>query len=134
MCGVPPPVRQRNAPHHFTPRPYSEQHRDAPSSLRAVADYVAEIPLPRLTSLSANVTETATPVAITVEGQLGIGHDAEDVGQEERDVLSARGDSVSGPGGRPVQKAPPSGAWINPPPLDQIAITQVDRIEEIAAH
>src|SRR5262249_35977142 len=49
-------------------------------------------------ALSANVTETANPVVITVKGQLGIGHDAEDVGQEERDVLSARGDCVRGPG------------------------------------
>ena len=48
--------------------------------------------------LSANVTETAKLVANTVEGQLGIGHDAEDVGQEERGVSSARGDGVRGPG------------------------------------
>jgi putative transposase len=36
--------------------------------------------------------------------------------------------------GRPVQKPPPAAAWINPPLLDQIAITLADRIEEIAAH
>lgn len=36
--------------------------------------------------------------------------------------------------GRPVQKSPPSAAWINPPLLDQIAITRADRIEEVAAH
>jgi len=36
--------------------------------------------------------------------------------------------------GRPIQKSPPSAAWINPPPMDQIAITRVDRIEEVAAH
>lgn len=39
--------------------------------------------------------------------------------------------------GRPVQKSPPSAAWINPPPMDQIAIeanTPADRIEEVAAH
>lgn len=36
--------------------------------------------------------------------------------------------------GRPVQKSPPSAAWINPPPLDQIAIACADRIEEVAAH
>jgi putative transposase len=35
--------------------------------------------------------------------------------------------------GRPVQKTPPTAAWINPPPVDQIAITQSDRIEEVAA-
>jgi putative transposase len=34
--------------------------------------------------------------------------------------------------GRPVQKAPPSAAWINPPPLEQIALA--DQIEEVAAH
>jgi putative transposase len=39
--------------------------------------------------------------------------------------------------GRPVQKSPPSAAWINPPPMDQIAIADgitADRIEEVAAH
>jgi hypothetical protein len=36
--------------------------------------------------------------------------------------------------GRPTQKSPPSAAWINPPPLDPIAITRADRIEEVAAH
>ena len=36
--------------------------------------------------------------------------------------------------GRPVQKTPPAAAWINPPPMDQIAITPPDRIEEVAAH
>lgn len=35
--------------------------------------------------------------------------------------------------GRPVQKSPPSAAWINPPLLDQIATTHADRIEEVAA-
>jgi hypothetical protein len=35
--------------------------------------------------------------------------------------------------GRPVQKTPPAAAWINPPPMDQIAITSADRIEEVAA-
>ncbi|MCW5807499.1 MAG: IS3 family transposase [Deltaproteobacteria bacterium] len=37
-------------------------------------------------------------------------------------------------GGRPVQKSPPSAAWINPPPMEPIAITSADRIEEVAAH
>ena len=50
--------------------------------------------------------------------------------------------------GRPIQKSPPPAAWINPPPMDQIAIadritdriaitdriTIADRIEEAAAH
>jgi putative transposase len=36
--------------------------------------------------------------------------------------------------GRPMQKSPPSAAWINPPLLDQLAITRADRIEEVAAH
>jgi putative transposase len=50
--------------------------------------------------------------------------------------------------GRPIQKHPPPAAWINPPPMDQIAIadripdriaitdriTTTDRIEEVAAH
>jgi hypothetical protein len=40
-------------------------------------------------ALSANVLETATPVVITVEGQLGFGHDAEDVFQEERRASSS---------------------------------------------
>jgi putative transposase len=39
--------------------------------------------------------------------------------------------------GRPTQKAPPAAAWINPPPMDQIAIadriTPEDRIEDVAA-
>src|SRR4029078_13161742 len=42
---------------------------------------------------SANVTETATPSS-TVESPLGLGHDVEDLGQEERGVSSARGDCV----------------------------------------
>jgi putative transposase len=36
--------------------------------------------------------------------------------------------------GRPMQKSPPSAAWINPPSLDPIVITRADRIEEVAAH
>jgi putative transposase len=36
--------------------------------------------------------------------------------------------------GRPVQKSPPSAAWINPPPMEPIATTHADRIEEVAAH
>lgn len=43
--------------------------------------------------LSASVAEAADPVATTVESQRGVGHDVEEVGQEERDVLSARGDT-----------------------------------------
>jgi len=35
--------------------------------------------------------------------------------------------------GRPLQKTPPAAAWINPPPMDQIAITPADRIEEVTA-
>lgn len=35
--------------------------------------------------------------------------------------------------GRPVQKSPPAAAWINPPPLDQIPTTAMDRIAEVAA-
>jgi hypothetical protein len=54
-----------------------------------------------LVALSANVLETATPVVITVEGQLGFGHDAEDVGQEERRVSFARGNGVRGSRGSP---------------------------------
>jgi putative transposase len=41
------------------------------------------------------------------------------------------------PHGCPVQKSPPSTAWINPPPvepIEPIAITRPDRIEEVAAH
>jgi putative transposase len=34
--------------------------------------------------------------------------------------------------GRPLQKSPPSAAWINPPAMDQIAIASADRIEEVA--
>jgi putative transposase len=36
--------------------------------------------------------------------------------------------------GRPLQKSPPSAAWINPPPLDPIAVSPADRITEVAAH
>jgi putative transposase len=36
--------------------------------------------------------------------------------------------------GRPVQKSPPSAAWINPPPMEPIATTRADRIAEVAAH
>jgi putative transposase len=35
-------------------------------------------------------------------------------------------------GGRPVQKSPPPAAWINPPPMSEIAFT--DQIREVAAH
>jgi hypothetical protein len=35
--------------------------------------------------------------------------------------------------GRPLQKTPPAAAWINPPPMDQVAITPGDRIEEDTA-
>lgn len=35
--------------------------------------------------------------------------------------------------GRPIQKSPPPAAWINPPAMDQIAITHTDRIQEVAA-
>jgi putative transposase len=35
--------------------------------------------------------------------------------------------------GRPMQKSPPVAAWINPPPLDPIAIECANRIEEVAA-
>jgi putative transposase len=36
--------------------------------------------------------------------------------------------------GQPVQKSPPAAAWINPPPMDQVAIGATARIEEVAAH
>jgi putative transposase len=36
--------------------------------------------------------------------------------------------------GQPVQKSPPAAAWINPPPMDQIAFATTDRIKEVAAH
>jgi putative transposase len=40
--------------------------------------------------------------------------------------------------GRPLQKSPPPAAWINPPPMDQIASADqampADRIEEVAVH
>jgi 3-methyladenine DNA glycosylase AlkD len=52
--------------------------------------------------LCANVLETADPVVITVEGQLGFCHDAEHVRQEVRRCRSARGHGVRGPGGRPL--------------------------------
>lgn len=35
--------------------------------------------------------------------------------------------------GRPIQKSPPAAAWINPPPLDPIAIARADRSEEATA-
>lgn len=35
--------------------------------------------------------------------------------------------------GRPTQKSPPAAAWINPPPLDPIAIAPADRLEEATA-
>jgi putative transposase len=33
--------------------------------------------------------------------------------------------------GRPTQKSPPAAAWINPPPLDPIAIAPAGRLEEV---
>src|SRR5581483_1992446 len=56
-------------------------------------------------TLCANVAETVDPVAITLEGQLGISHDAEHVGQEVRRCRSARGHGVRGPGGRPLGRS-----------------------------
>jgi hypothetical protein len=55
-----------------------------------------------LAPLCANVIETADPVVITVEGQLGLSHDAEHVCQEVRRCRSARGHGVRGPGGVPL--------------------------------
>jgi len=49
-------------------------------------------------ALCANVTETASQVEFTVEGEQRSSHDAEH-GQEERREPSARGDSVRDPGG-----------------------------------
>ena len=54
--------------------------------------------------LCANVTETASLVEITVEGEQESGHDVEH-GQEERRCSSTRGDSVRGPGGRPLGRS-----------------------------
>jgi hypothetical protein len=55
--------------------------------------------VPEVVPLCANVLETADPVVITLEGQLGFGHDAEHVWQEVQRCSSARWHRVRGPGG-----------------------------------
>ena len=56
-------------------------------------------------ALCANVLETADPVVITVEGQLGFCHDAEHVREEVRRCRSARRHGVRGPGGCPLGRS-----------------------------